>query len=210
MTMSSATTPTSTTMTCVNIDSKKTRTKNYDNDNDGGRGGREMVNMCENFWSPGQATNWDCQCHLLVMMILTRVMMMLPHDFWCKFLLSQNFQVELKFLKFHPKRILNIKESIEPNKLMKIKIWSFILEPVWRMVVDDDDGGDDDDDNDDDDDDDEDANRKAMNGVRTKAEWLRADTHTLFSTEVEWWWSWSSSRWNWRIVEIVKRNIAGT
>ena len=55
------------------------------------------------------------------------------------------------------------------------------------MVVDDDDGGDDDD-NDDDDDDHEDANRKAMNGVRTKAEWLRADAHTLFSTEVECWW----------------------
>ena len=35
---------------------------------------------------------------------------------------------------------------------------------------------------DDDDDDDADDGGKAMNGVRTKAEWLNADTHTLFCT----------------------------
>ena len=36
-------------------------------------------------------------------------------------------------------------------------------------------------DDDDDHEEDDDANGKAMNGARTKAEWVRADTHTLFS-----------------------------
>ena len=92
--------------------------------------------------------------------------------------LNHNFGVECKFLEFHPKWILNIGESVDLRRFMRMKIsvkvkvitkmnvlmnvlrcgwwWWWSWGGWW-------------------------CKWEAMNGARTKAEWVRAGTHTLFS-----------------------------